>query len=114
MQELLAKIGKSYEGYYVNNSHNPHGNPPQPSKTPTRNSHNPLCRLLETTRKEVLSFFSSCYIIDFVDISVCLGTSETTIKMSEKMRSSVTGMDELRQDIQEVYVDPTSKFIHGC
>ena len=45
---------------------------------------------------------------------MCLGTSETTIKMSEKMRSSVTGMDELRQDIQEVYVDPTSKFIHGC
>ena len=58
--------------------------------------------------------FKYCYIIDFVDISVCLGTTETTIKMSEKQRSSVTGMDELRQDIQEVYVDPTSKFIHCC
>ena len=34
--------------------------------------------------------------------------------MSEKQRSSVTGIDLMRQDIQEVYVDPTSKYIHGC
>ena len=37
----------------------------------------------------------------------------STSKMSEKQRSSVIGLDELRHDIQEVYVDPTSKYIHG-
>ena len=46
------KTGKSYEGYHVNNSSNPRGNPYNPRKSHARNSCNPGSNTLETGRKK--------------------------------------------------------------